>query len=139
MCRKRYKSIIKPIVALLFIATHMFLCCSFSYANTYSNNSIEIEVSSGRRSYDYGDNVAIGINVTNKNRYAKLHYKVLEVYSGGGFIPLNFDSSEKVIDPLGTTEMEVKLKDFFYKEAGEKTIDTHITFNNGYTTPRHVK
>ena len=139
MCRKRYKSIIKPIVALLFIATHMFLCCSFSYANTYSNNSIEIEVSSGRRSYDYGDNVSIGINITNKNRYAKLHYKVLDVYSGGGFIPLNFDSSEKVIDSLGTIEMEVKLKDYFYKEAGEKTIDTHITFNNGYTTPRHIK
>ena len=103
---------------------------NFSYANTYSNNSIEIEVSPTRRSYDYGDNVSIDIGITNKNRYAKLHYKILEVYSGGGFVPLNLDSNERVIDSLGSNEVEISLRDFFYREHQENTIDTHITFNN---------
>ena len=106
------------------------LLSNFSYANTYSNNSIEIEVSPTRRSYDYGDNVGIDINITNKNRYAKLHYKILEVYSGGGFVPLNLDSNERVIDPLSSSEVEISLRDFFYREHQENTIDTHITFNN---------
>ena len=110
---------------------------NFSYANTYSNNSIEIEVSPQRRSYDYGDNVGIDINITNKNRYAKLHYKIIEIYSGGGFIPLNLDSNEKVVDALGTAEIEVNLKDFFYNNPEDRTIDTHITFNNGYSNPNN--
>ena len=110
---------------------------NFSYANTYSNNSIEIEVSPQRRSYDYGDNVGIDINITNKNRYAKLHYKILEVYSGGGFVPLNLNTEETVVDAFGSSEVEVNLQDFFYREHQENTIDTHITFNNEYTSPNN--
>ena len=108
---------------------------NFSYANTYSNNSIEIEVSAQRKSYDYGDNVDIDIGITNKNRYAKLHYKILEVYSGGGFVPLNLNTEETVVDAFGSSEVEVNLQDFFYREHQENTIDTHITFNNGYSNP----
>ena len=110
------------------------LLSNFSYANTYSNNSIEIEVSPQRRSYDYGDEVVININVTNKNRYAKLHYKIKEIYSGGGFIPLNLDENEKIIEYFSSNENEVTLKDFFYKEPDDRTIDTHITFNNDATS-----
>ena len=110
---------------------------NFSYANTYSNNSIEIEVSPQRRSYDYGDNVGIDINITNKNRYAKLHYKILEVYSGGGFVPINLNTEEMVVDAFGSSEVEVNLQDFFYREHQENTIDTHITFNNEYTSPNN--
>ena len=110
---------------------------NFSYANTYSNNSIEIEVSPQRRSYDYGDNVGIDINITNKNRYAKLHYKILEVYSGGGFVPLNLNTEETVVDAFGSSEVEVNLQDFFYREQEDRTIDTHITFNNEYTSPNN--
>ena len=110
---------------------------SLNYANTYSNNSIEIEVSPQRRSYDYGDNVVIDINITNKNRYAKLYYNIIEIYSGGGFIPLNLDSNEKTIDALGAAEIEVNLKDFFYNNPEDRTIDTHVTFNNGYSNPNN--
>ena len=112
----------------------MNIFIDYSYANTYSNNSIEIEVSPQRRSYDYGDEVVININVTNKNRYAKLHYKIKEVYSGGGFIPLNLDENEKIIEYFSSNENEVTLKDFFYKEPDDRTIDTHITFNNDATS-----
>lgn len=115
---------------VLFSIMSIFVLINFSYANTYSNNSIEIEVSPVRRSYDYGDSVGIDINITNKNRYAKLHYKIKEVYSGGGFIPLNLDDTEHTIDPFGTKELEVSLRDFFYREYEDRTIDTHITFNN---------
>lgn len=115
---------------LLLIIIVSSLLSNFSHANTYINNSMEIEVSPVRRSYDYGDNVGIDINITNKNRYAKLHYRILEVYSGGGFIPLNLDETEHIIEPFGTNELEVSLRDFFYKEAEDRTIDTHITFNN---------
>ena len=125
------KPILKKVkISLLLMVIVISLLPNFSYANTYSNNSIEIEVSPTRRSYDYGDNVGIDIGITNKNRYAKLHYKILEVYSGGGFTPLNFDSSERVIDPLSSSEVEISLRDFFYREHQENTIDTHITFNN---------
>ncbi len=110
---------------------------NFSYANTYSNNSIEIEVSPQRRSYDYGDNVGIEISITNKNRYAKLHYKILEVYSGGGLVPINLNTEETVVDALGNSEVEANLRDFFYREHQENTIDTHITFNNEYTSPNN--
>ena len=126
-------------IALIFLIfiMNITMFISLNYANTYSNNSIEIEVSPQRRSYDYGDNVGIDINITNKNRYAKLHYKIIEIYSGGGFIPLNLDSNEKVVDALGTTEIEVNLKDFFYNNPEDRTIDTHITFNNGYSNPNN--
>ena len=110
---------------------------NFSYANTYSNNSIEIEVSPQRRSYDYGDNVGIDINIINKNRYAKLHYKILEIYSGGGFVPTNLNTEETVVDVLGNSEVEANLRDFFYREHQENAIDTHITFNNEYTSPNN--
>ena len=124
----------KIISLVLFSMMSIFVLINFSYANTYSNNSIEIEVSPVRRSYDYGDNIGIDINITNKNRYAKLHYKIKEIYSGGGFIPLNLDDTEHTIDPFGTNELEVSLRDFFYREQEDRTIDTHITFNNDATT-----
>ena len=127
----------KLIIALLLIIMSIIMLVNFSYANTYSNNSIEIEVSPQRRSYDYGDNVGIDINITNKNRYAKLHYKILEVYSGGGFVPLNLNTEETVVDAFGSSEVEVNLQDFFYREHQENTIDTHITFNNEYTSPNN--
>ena len=111
------KPILKKVkISLLLVIIVSSLLSNFSYANIYSNNSIEIEVSPQRRSYDYGDEVVININVTNKNRYAKLHYKIKEVYSGGGFIPLNLDENEKIIEYLSSNENEVSLKDFFYKE-----------------------
>lgn len=126
-------------IALMFLIfiMNITMFISLNYANTYSNNSIEIEVSPQRRSYDYGDNVGIDINITNKNRYAKLHYNIAEIYSGGGFIPINLDSNEKIIDALGTAEIEVNLKDFFYNNPEDRTIDTHITFNNGYSNPNN--
>ena len=129
------KPILKKVkISLLLVIIVSSLLSNFSYANTYSNNSIEIEVSPQRRSYDYGDEVVININVTNKNRYAKLHYKIKEVYSGGGFIPLNLDENEKIIEYFSSNENEVTLKDFFYKEPDDRTIDTHITFNNDATS-----
>ena len=133
MMRKLTK--IALIFLILIMNITMFI--SLNYANTYSNNSIEIEVSPQRRSYDYGDNVGIDINITNKNRYAKLHYNIIEIYSGGGFIPINLDSNEKIIDALGTAEIEINLKDFFYNNPEDRTIDTHITFNNGYSNPNN--
>ena len=129
----------KLIITLLLIIMSIIMLVNFSYANTYSNNSIEIEVSPQRRSYDYGDNVGIDINITNKNRYAKLHYKILEVYSGGGFVPINLNTEETVVDAFGSSEAEVNLRDFFYREHQENTIDTHITFNNEYTSPNNSK
>lgn len=127
----------KLIITLLLIIMSIIMLVNFSYANTYSNNSIEIAVSPQRRSYDYGDNVGIDINITNKNRYAKLHYKILEVYSGGGFVPINLNTEETVVDAFGNSEVEVNLQDFFYREHQENTIDTHITFNNEYTSPNN--
>ena len=128
---KFMKSTLKKVkTILLLVMIISSLLSNFSYAYTYSNNSIEIEVSPTRRSYDYGDNVGIDIGITNKNRYAKLHYKIKEVYSGGGFVQLNLDSNERVIDPLSSSELEISLRDYFYRERQENTIDTHITFNN---------
>ena len=96
------------------------------------NNSIEIEVSPQRMSYDYGDNVSLDISITNKNRYAKLYYKISEIYSGGGFSPLNLTNDERIVESNSNANISVILKDNFYKETTEKDIDTHITFNNGY-------
>ena len=126
---------VKKIISSLITVILAVLLSNFSYANIYSNNSIEIEVSSQRRSYDYGDNVGIDIRTSNKNRYAKLHYKILEIYSGGGFVPLNLNNEEIVIDAFGNNEVEVNLRDFFYKNKEDRAIDTHITFNNGYSSP----
>ena len=56
----------KSITIILAIAMSTLMLINFSYANTYSNNSIEIEVSPQRRSYDYGDNVGIDISITKK-------------------------------------------------------------------------
>lgn len=127
----------KLITIMLLIAMSISMLVNILYANTYSNNSIEIEVSPQRRSYDYGDNVGIDIGITNKNRYAKLHYKILEVYSGGGFVPLNLNTEETVVDAFGNSEVEVNLRDFFYREQEDRSIDTHITFNNEYTSPNN--
>ena len=85
---------------LLLAISFIILSSNVVFANTYSNNSIEIEVSPGSLSYDYGENVTISINVKNKNRYAKLYYKILDVYTGGGFEALNINTSYKVIDEL---------------------------------------
>ena len=98
---------------------------SICFANTYSNNSIEISVSPARRSYDYGDNVSIDIEITNKNRYAKLYYKITEIYSGGGFTPLNLNNAESIVDELGKEDIEVTLKDKYYKEKRDNSVDTH--------------
>ena len=126
------KDYIKKIIFSILIIVSTFLLIKFSYANTYSNNSIEIEVSSERRNYDYGDNVVIDINIKNKNRYAKLYYKITEIYSGGGFEALNINTNEEVIDEFGSSNISIELKDKYYKETNDKNIDTHITFNNGY-------
>ena len=129
---------IKRLICFLLITfTFNVLCFGVSYANTYSNNSIEIDVSPQRRSYDYGDNVSLDISITNKNRYGKLHYKIIDIYSGGGFIPINNYANEGVVDVFSSGSLEVNLKDFFYKEKTERDIDTHITFNNGYTSPNN--
>ena len=90
------------------------LLCNFSFANTYKNNSVEIEVTPQSRSYDYGDTVTIDINIENKNRYGRLHYKIIDVYSGGGFNALNLDSKEKVVDTLDSSSISIDLRDKFY-------------------------
>lgn len=61
----------------------------------------------------------------------------MEVYSGGGFVPLNLNTEETVVDAFGSSEVEVNLQDFFYREQEDRTIDTHITFNNEYTSPNN--
>ena len=123
---------IKKIIFSILIIVSTFMLINFSYANTYSNNSIEIEVTTERRSYDYGENVSIDISIKNKNRYGKLYYKIAEIYSGGGFEALNISNSEKEINELSNSNISVELKDKYYKETNDKNIDTHITFNNGY-------
>ena len=120
----------KLIYMLLLICMFSILQIYSSYANTYSNNSIEIEVSPERRNYDYGDNVSLDINIKNKNRYAKLYYKITEIYSGGGFEALNISNSEEEINELSNSNISIELKDKYYKETNDKNIDTHITFNN---------
>ena len=122
----------KIIIKIFLVVSFIILLPSLSYANTYSNNSIEIEVTPERRSYDYGDNVSLDINIKNKNRYAKLYYKITEIYSGGGFETLNISNSEEEINELSNSNLSVELKDKYYKETNDKNIDTHITFNNGY-------
>ena len=87
---------LKKILSILLMLFVMFSLTVNLYANTYINNSIEIEVSPEKRSYDYGDNVAIIIGIKNKNRYGKLHYKITEIYSGGGFVPLNLNNDETI-------------------------------------------
>ena len=126
------KDYIKKIIFSILIIVSTFLLIKFSYANTYSNNSIEIEVSPERRSYDYGENVSLDISIKNKNRYGKLYYKITEIYSGGGFEALNINNNEEVIDEFGSSNISIELKDKYYKETNDKNIDTHITFNNGY-------
>lgn len=104
----------KIVVLIIMIIMNILLLYDFSYANTYKNNSIEIEVIPQRRSYDYGDTVTIDINVENKNRYAKLHYKITDIYSGGGFNALNLDSKEKIVDSLESSTVSVDLRDKYY-------------------------
>ena len=123
---------LKKILSILLMLFVMFSLTVNLYANTYINNSIEIEVSPDKRSYDYGDNVAIIIGIKNKNRYGKLHYKITEIYSGGGFVPLNLNNDETIISEFENSEKKVQLRDKYYKESEDKIIDTHITFNNGY-------
>ena len=73
MIQIKYKKItMKIFLVVIFL---IMLLPNLTYANTYINNSIEIEVSPKRRSYDYGENVIIDINIKNKNRYGKLHYR----------------------------------------------------------------
>lgn len=125
-------SIKRIITYVSLIVMFITVLSSICYANTYSNNSIEISVSPVRRSYDYGDNVSIDIGITNKNRYAKIHYKITEIYSGGGFEALNLNNDERIIDELDSSEFNIELKDKYYKETENKNIDTHITFKNDY-------
>ena len=101
-------------VLIIMIIMNILLLYDFNYANTYRNNSIEIEVIPERRSYDYGDTVIIDLNVENKNRYAKLHYKITDIYSGGGFNALNLDSKEKVVEALESSTVSVDLRDKYY-------------------------
>lgn len=111
MSNKKY---LKPIISISLIIIAISLLYNISFANTYINNSIEIEVMPESRSYDYGDTVTIDINIENKNRYGKLHYKITDVYSGGGFNALNLDSKEKVVDSLESSSISVDLRDKFY-------------------------
>lgn len=120
---------------LLLAISFIILSSNVVFANTYSNNSIEIEVSQGSLSYDYGENVTISINVKNKNRYAKLYYKILDVYTGGGFEALNINTSYKVIDELLSDNTSMILKDKYHSESKGA-----IAFNgkDKMTIGRHV-
>ena len=111
MSNNKISKILIPIVLVIMTIPLLY---SISFANTYRNNSIEIEVIPQRRSYDYGDTVTIDINVENKNRYAKLHYKITDIYSGGGFNALNLDSKEKVVEALESSTVSVDLRDKYY-------------------------
>lgn len=99
---------------------------SFCYANTYSNNSISIEVTPEKRTYDYKEDVGINIKIENKNRYAKLHYKINEVYTGGGFRPLNLSSDYQEIEPFDNKEFTITMHDNFITEEKNKTIGHKI-------------
>lgn len=119
-------------IIFLLMVVFIILLINLSFGNTYSNNSIEIEVTPHKRSYNYGEKVGIEIRINNKNRYGKLHYKITDIYSGGGFEPIDLNKEEIVVDELLSSEINIELKDKYYKETKEKNIDTHITFNNGY-------
>ena len=129
----KYKKIL---VLFLLVLPLVLLTFHFSYASTYYNNSMEIEANPHKRSYKYGEDITINIKIKNKNRYAKLFYKVTDIYSGGGFSTVNLDSSEKIVDSFGEDSISVKLKDNYYSEKlNKEIIDTHITFKNGYRPP----
>lgn len=87
---------------------------NFNYASTLTNNSVEIQVGPEKRNYDYGDNIKINIEITSNNRYAKLHYRILDIYSGGGFDALNLDSKERVVDELESSQISIELRDKYY-------------------------
>ncbi|MDO5564596.1 MAG: hypothetical protein Q4F88_05145 [Eubacteriales bacterium] len=125
---KKEKIWIFVIYTLLFL----FLLFNFTFANSYSNNSISIEVNPQKRTYDYKDEINIEIKIENKNRYAKLHYKIKEIYTGGGFNALNLLSEYQEIEPLKDTKISVTMHDNFINERPETPIDTHITFKDGY-------
>lgn len=129
----KYKKIL---VLFLLVLPLVLLTFHFSYASTYYNNSMEIEANPHKRSYKYGEDITINIKIKNKNRYAKLFYKVTDIYSGGGFSTVNLDSSERIVDSFGEDGISVKLKDNYYSEKlNKEIIDTHITFKNGYRPP----
>lgn len=129
----KYKKIL---VLFLLVLPLVLLTFRFSYASTYYNNSMEIEANPHKRSYKYGEDITINIKIKNKNRYAKLFYKVTDIYSGGGFSTVNLDSSERIVDSFGEDGISVKLKDNYYSEKlNKEIIDTHITFKNGYRPP----
>ena len=117
---KYIKNIIKILLVVILI-----LLPNLTYANTYINNSIEIEVSPKRRSYDYGDNVIIDISILNKNRYGKLYYTVTQIYSGGGFNPLNLNNNENIIKPLENSEISIELIDKYYKKVKREKTGRH--------------
>ena len=131
--KPKYKKIL---VLFLLVLPLVLLTFRFSYASTYYNNSMEIEANPHKRSYKYGEDITINIKIKNKNRYAKLFYKVTDIYSGGGFSTVNLDSSERIVDSFGEDGISVKLKDNYYSEKlNKEIIDTHITFKNGYRPP----
>ena len=123
MINTRLKKLISK--GLILIAFLMLLP-SFCYANTYSNNSISIEVTPEKRTYDYKEDVGINIKIENKNRYAKLHYKIKEVYTGGGFRALNLLSGYQEIAPLENKEFTITMHDNFITEEKNKTIGHKI-------------
>ena len=122
MKTNKYKNPRFKIKSLLtiFIASFLLLSSSAStFANTYTNNSIDIEVSPKRRGYEYGEEVEVVVKVSNKNRYSKLYYKVSDVYTGGGFLASKVDEYKEV-DTFGTSEIEINLRDKYYTSTSDR-------------------
>ena len=117
---KYIKNIIKILLVVILI-----LLPNLTYANTYINNSVEIEVNSQKRNYDYGDNVLIDINIKNKNRYGKLIFKILDIYSGGGFNPLNLNNNEHIIESFENNQISIELIDKYYKKVKKEKSGRH--------------
>ena len=122
MLNKLFK---KNLIFFIYIVIFITLLSFLNYANTYSNNSIEIEINPQRMSYDYGEDVSIDISILNKNRYGKLYYKITEIYTGSGFTPLNLSGSEKSIDELKSSSDVVTLRDKYYQKEKKGKSGRH--------------
>ncbi|MBR4314185.1 MAG: hypothetical protein IKP66_04670 [Lachnospiraceae bacterium] len=105
---------------IIFISSFLLLLLKTpTLAKTYVNNSIDIEVSPKRRGYEYGEEVEVVVKVSNKNRYGKLYYKVVDVYTGGGFLASKVDEYKEV-DTFGTSEIEINLRDKYYTPTSDR-------------------
>ena len=126
MYRNMLKKLLKKSIRfIVYVVIFVILLLNLNFANIFSNNSIEIEVSPRKRGYDYGEEISIDVKVNNKNRYGKLYFKVSDVYTGGGFSVSNPSNKEKVVDAFGSSSIEVRLLDKYYSETKDRGKGKH--------------